>query len=471
MSYPKILIVDNQETHLWFFKSAFDGIFDTIYFPDPLKALRSILSEKVKIVFISQHLSTMSGLEFLQRVKQKYPSMPCILFSENTSTNIVLETFRAGARDFIVLPVSEEYILRITKNIMQYLNFNIDSNEESSTLARRRPRFLSDSFFKKFGILFPLRKKHAKELFQKKLINSANIKKTNLPANQQTTILNKTGLTEDDDFTGNVDTKNPTVQMKVHFLGQFQIQINEQTIIDWPGKKSKELFAYLALHRNKRIYRDVLMEQFWPNSSPEAARNSLNVTIYSIRHLLHSFINKMEYIFYKDECYYLNPQSEIWIDTEEFRKLYQQGNIYEKNNLRDEALVAYEKSKQLYKGDFLEEFLYDKWTALERGNLKEIYIFILDKISKYYSLDGKPDIAVQLCDEILEKDNCREDIHRRIMLCYYRLGERGKSLQQFNKCKEILYSQFDVKPSIKTVELLNLIKEDSSSLNKLNFKS
>lgn len=136
------------------------------------------------------------------------------------------------------------------------------------------------------------------------------------------------------------------------------------------------------------------------------------------------------------------------------------------------ALGEYELAAALYKDDFMQEDLYDEWTTLDRENLKEIYLVILDRLCKYYSFDGKPITAVNLCKTILDKDNCREDIHRLLMKCYSRLGYRDRALRQFYKCVEVLKKELEVEPTTATLELFEEIKrglpEKSEKLQNLS---
>ena len=108
----------------------------------------------------------------------------------------------------------------------------------------------------------------------------------------------------------------------------------------------------------------------------------------------------------------------------------------------------------------MEEDLYEDWTVSERENLKEIYLEILENLSRLYSMDGKPDVAIDLCKSILEKDNCREQVHRRLMLCYHRTGKRDHAIRQFHKCSKIIKTELEVNPSRETSELYEKIKLD-----------
>lgn len=119
----------------------------------------------------------------------------------------------------------------------------------------------------------------------------------------------------------------------------------------------------------------------------------------------------------------------------------------------------------------MEEDIYENWNSLDRENLKEIYLVVLDRLSKYYSSDSKPLTAIKLCEVILQKDNCREDVHQRLMRCYYRLGLRDKAIKQFRKCKEILNAELEVEPTQTTMDLYQKIKKDSLNLNKMQKNS
>ena len=52
---------------------------------------------------------------------------------------------------------------------------------------------------------------------------------------------------------------------------------------DWPSGRGRSLFKYLVTHRDPWPRREVLMDVFWPDAAPAAARNSLNVAVHGLR--------------------------------------------------------------------------------------------------------------------------------------------------------------------------------------------
>ena len=61
------------------------------------------------------------------------------------------------------------------------------------------------------------------------------------------------------------------------------------------------------------------MELFWPDASPEAARNNLNVAIHGLRQALKAASDR-QIVLFQDGAYRLNPELTIWVDVEAFER-------------------------------------------------------------------------------------------------------------------------------------------------------
>ncbi|MEM8489011.1 MAG: BTAD domain-containing putative transcriptional regulator, partial [Bacteroidota bacterium] len=198
-----------------------------------------------------------------------------------------------------------------------------------------------------------------------------------------------------------------------YLLGPFHILINGLLLGDFAGKKSKSLLAYLLYHNSRPSFRETLMDKFWPDVAPESARNSLNVAIHSIRRMFRKLAPQKELLVYKNERYFINPEIQVNLDHEDFLYRLKKGKRIELSSGIQDALSDFEEAARLYRGDFLEENLYDEWSVHERTTLREGYCYVLDRLSAHYCNAGKYKLAQHYCRKLLEKDNCREDIHRR----------------------------------------------------------
>ncbi|MBN1583616.1 MAG: winged helix-turn-helix domain-containing protein [Anaerolineae bacterium] len=81
-------------------------------------------------------------------------------------------------------------------------------------------------------------------------------------------------------------TKPDSPSLVIYCLGPFRAYQDDQPVTDWPSSKGKSIFKYLITHREHPVAKDILMELFWPGSSPDSARNNLNVAIYGLRQAL-----------------------------------------------------------------------------------------------------------------------------------------------------------------------------------------
>ncbi len=257
-----------------------------------------------------------------------------------------------------------------------------------------------------------------------------------------------------------VEQEKPgSASLVVHCLGPFRVYQDHTLITNWSSGKGKAIFKYLVANRSRPIHKDVLMDLFWRNADLEAARNNLNVAIYSLRQSFKMIRPNVSCILFHDEHYMLNPTMTVWVDFEHFIQAYQAGRTLEKQGQLAEAIRAYELAEGLYQGDFLEEDPYEDWPIIQRESLKDSYLVILERLSRYYFEEKRYTTCIHLCQKILAKDDCREDAHRRLMQCYSCQGQIRLALRQYHLCVEALAKVLEVSPAPETVALYNQIRE------------
>jgi DNA-binding SARP family transcriptional activator len=243
----------------------------------------------------------------------------------------------------------------------------------------------------------------------------------------------------------------------VYCLGFFRVYQDDNLVGDWPSGKGKCIFKYMIANRDRPIAKDVLMDLFWRDADPEAARNNLNVAIYGLRQAFRAARPDFAHILFQDDHYVLNPDMEIWVDIEEFVRRYEAGRTLERRGELVEAVREYEVAEGLYQGDFLQEDVYQDWPIPRREGLKDSYLTTLDRLSRHYLEEKRYAACIHLCRKILAEDDCREDAHRRLMRCYSQQGQRNLALRQYHLCVETLARVLGVLPTAATVALYNQI--------------
>jgi DNA-binding SARP family transcriptional activator len=243
----------------------------------------------------------------------------------------------------------------------------------------------------------------------------------------------------------------------IYCLGPFRVYQNDQLITDWAGLKGQCILKYLVAHRGRPIAKDILMDVFWRDADPEAARRNLHQAIYCLRQTLRLGQPNFQHIQFGNDCYLLNPEMDTWIDFEEFEKRIQAGRRLEAAGQLAEAVAEYGIAEGLYQGDFLEEDLYEDWPRLQREHIRNMYLDIANCLSGYYVQQGEYTPAIALCQKVLAQDNCHEETHRRLMQCYLAQGQRHLAVRQYQTCVEALKEELDLTPSKETVALYQRI--------------
>jgi DNA-binding SARP family transcriptional activator len=245
--------------------------------------------------------------------------------------------------------------------------------------------------------------------------------------------------------------------LSVHLLGPLRVTLVDRPVESWPSGRGRAIFKYLLAHRGQPTPRDVLMDLFWPDAAPEAARNNLNVAVHGLRQALKA-ASDMPIVLFQDGAYRLNPELTIWVDVEAFEHHVAAGRRLEAAGQLAAATAEYEVATGLYQGDFLADDPYEEWSVLARERLRVAHLDTLDRLAQLYFSQGQCAACAALCQRTLAYDNCREDAHCRLMRCYSRQGQQHLALRQYQACVEALRAELDVEPAPTTVDLYERIR-------------
>ena len=248
-----------------------------------------------------------------------------------------------------------------------------------------------------------------------------------------------------------------SINMVAQMLGTFSVIIQESQL-KLPASRGLSLLKYLLLHHKRNTPREVLMDAFWPDANPEAARNNLNVAMYNLRQGVRSVID-LEVIRFGNGAYGLPTNIDLWLDVDEFEQCVKEGQRLETRNQLTDAVTEYEIAVNIYRGDLLADTPYDDWMAIDRERLRLAYLDTLDRMSKIYFDREQYTACIRLCQLILNRDLCREEAHCCLMRCYSRLGQVPLALRQYQLCVEALHSELEVDPAPKTTQLYQQIHQ------------
>lgn len=242
----------------------------------------------------------------------------------------------------------------------------------------------------------------------------------------------------------------------VQMLGPFNIAIQDRPV-KIPASRGLSILKYLLLHHKQATPRDVLLDVFWPESEPDAARNNLNVAMHGLRHTLRTATDE-SIVCFNDGAYGISPTVDLWLDVEEFEHCIKEGKRLDAQGHIETALVEYEIAVNLYRGDFLVDHPYENWAIVDRERLRITYLDSLDRLSQTYFTQENFTACITVCQLILSRDRCREDTYCLLMRSYSRQGLDHLALRQYQNCAEALRAELEVEPSPETTKIYNRIR-------------
>jgi DNA-binding SARP family transcriptional activator len=243
----------------------------------------------------------------------------------------------------------------------------------------------------------------------------------------------------------------------IHFFGVLKVSVLSKIIQNPTGSRLKSVLSYLLYYKKNSIHRDKLQRRFWPDFSTESGRNNLNVTITHLRKHLQSFI-KSDVISFQEDCFVINPQLHIESDAHLFLEYFEKAKKCERLGHYEAVLTNYEAAIEEYKSDFLEDLWHEEWTIPIREELQEKYISALTYVSDKQIEEKRYTQAIESLRQILSKDNCWEEAHRKLILCYGECGKVDRAIRQYHECVRVLNEKLDIAPSKATNEVYKNLK-------------
>jgi LuxR family maltose regulon positive regulatory protein len=242
--------------------------------------------------------------------------------------------------------------------------------------------------------------------------------------------------------------------LMINMLGAVEIlrEQNRKLAQDaWTLSRALRILCFIASRQNHRATKDAIIETFWPDTPLEDIDKNFWPTISYIRRALNSNQEvKKNFIRYRESAYYLNPEFNYLLDTEEFERLISVARARRREGDGSGFSEHARRAIQMYRGEFLEEF-YDNWVEEPRAYYRNIYFATLKELADHHHRAQEYEQSITYCKVILNRDAYREDVHRQLMDGYARIGNRAAIKEQYENLKTLLMEELGVDPLPETV--------------------
>ncbi|OCS86988.1 response regulator [Caryophanon latum] len=207
-----------------------------------------------------------------------------------------------------------------------------------------------------------------------------------------------------------------------HTMGTFYLMNNENEMVKWRTKKTRELFLYLWVHQHKPILNIAISEVLWPEMGHEKALTNLHTAIYYLRQLFKA--NGIDNAIQLVNNHYMLAIN-VRSDFEELIKLLDEQH----KEQHIERIVA------LYEGDFLQEEDF-QWVIPMQQQLKEKVLATFEAFVETPHCTAA--LKQTLYKKMLDLDVYNERYMLQLMTLLFEQNRRSECVQLYNVIKERL---------------------------------
>ncbi|MGC8494959.1 MAG: BTAD domain-containing putative transcriptional regulator [Syntrophobacteraceae bacterium] len=227
--------------------------------------------------------------------------------------------------------------------------------------------------------------------------------------------------------------------------------------------KPQMLLKALISRGGENVVVDLLIEDLWPDASPERGKRNFRVVLHRLRKFLgHPAGPACPYLSCEMNTVSLN-RSAVSLDIDEFLCLCKSAGRAEQTGDLKSAVDFGNSAIELYKGDYLEDELYTLWTMIKREEIRARYVDILLHTAVRYEHQGNSRKSIELYKLLIKADPVFEESYRKLMLLYSNLGRRAEVVRVYEKCRRVLDREVGVEPDMLTTSIYRRIVENSRS--------
>jgi len=239
----------------------------------------------------------------------------------------------------------------------------------------------------------------------------------------------------------------PEAPISLRLLGSFEVRAGDRSSNPALDRKTRAILAYLAATGQPQS-RQSLYDLFCQEALDPAG--TLRWHLSRIRRQLNPAI-----ITVAKETVQFNRQAAS-VDYETFQNTLDRQPI-------SADLDALASALDLYRGDFLAGTAlpdapeFELWLLGERARLRQLYERGLAEIVERLIARNRHTQAIQRAQQLVQSNPLLEEAHARLAWLYAQTGQRAAALQQFERCRDLLWRELAVEPAPEFVRLQDQI--------------
>jgi len=245
---------------------------------------------------------------------------------------------------------------------------------------------------------------------------------------------------------------NQTSQLEIRCLGHLKL-FRDGEALDY-GRLMRpmaiRLLKFFLVQGYKLVPAERIMDSIWPELEPDRARRTLATHLSAVRRAL-DLTNLFQRV---GDAYRLGNPDEVMLDLVEYEEAAHSGLEALKNGDHSVALALLEKAESLYRGDFLEEDLYEEFVEHRRVQLSQLQERVLESLADVHLHQHRYEQAILRYRRLLASQEPMEQVFPKLFRCYEALGDRQGIRKEFETLRERLRDCLGVEPQDSTRALV-----------------
>lgn len=237
-------------------------------------------------------------------------------------------------------------------------------------------------------------------------------------------------------------------RIRIHTLGRFAIEIDGWPL-DFSGRlprKPLDLLIAIVARGGRNVAVRSVCADLWPDADGATAKQSFNVTLHRLRKVL----DVRDALGVCGGHVSLDPAT-FWVDALVFEQAIAQMDSHTETPPAqgDSSVERFDAALDLYQGAFLP--MHDApWSTLVRERLRSKFVRAVRAYAERCDRLGQHDLAVAVYRRAIEIDPLAEELYRRLMAEYDRLGLTADAVALYRRCRLVLGRLLGVMPAVET---------------------
>jgi DNA-binding SARP family transcriptional activator len=227
------------------------------------------------------------------------------------------------------------------------------------------------------------------------------------------------------------------------FLGPFELRLDGGDPVALGGLRQRALLAILALHANKVVATDRLIDELWGENPPSAATHTVQVFVSRLRRALGAASGRLATV---PPGYRLAVDG-TEIDADRCERLYAEARAANAARRPADAAAKLGRALALWRGPPLADFTYETFAQGAIAQLEELRVDCREALVDAQLALGQHAKAVQDLETLIAEHPLRERPRGQLMLALYRCGRQAEALDAYQQARHMLVEKLGIEPS------------------------